>query len=48
MIDTYGPYHAAYIIAAVVYAGYSLSIWWRAKRARERLQHSRQDLVEDR
>ena len=37
MADTWGPYRAAYIIAALVYAAYAFSIWWRAKRARERL-----------
>jgi len=46
MIDTYGPYRAAYIIAAVVYAAYSFSVWWRVKRARERLRHARRDLVD--
>jgi hypothetical protein len=29
-------YHAAYIVAALVYGGYSLSIWWRRKKVRER------------
>jgi hypothetical protein len=39
MIDSTGPYHAAYVIAAVVYAGYAWSVWWRARRARERLRN---------
>ena len=31
--DTSGPYHAAYIIVAVAYAAYALSIWLRARKA---------------
>jgi hypothetical protein len=38
MADTWGPYHAAYIIAAVVYGGYAFTIWRRAKTAREKLR----------
>jgi hypothetical protein len=43
MPDTTGPFYAAYIIAAVVYGGYALSIWLRAKKTREKvntLEHS--------
>jgi len=32
--DTAAYYHAAYIIAGVVYAGYVASLWWRARRVR--------------
>jgi len=38
MADTWGPFHAAYIIAVVVYGGYALTIWRRAKTVRARLQ----------
>jgi hypothetical protein len=41
MADTWGVYRAAYIIAAVVYGGYALTIWLRAKRIRERLRERR-------
>ena len=37
MDDTQGVFRAAYIIAAIVYGGYALTIWLRAKRIRERL-----------
>jgi hypothetical protein len=30
--DTTGYYHAAYIVAAVLYSGYLVSLWWRARR----------------
>jgi hypothetical protein len=26
-----GYYHAAYALSAVVYVGYAVSIWWRAR-----------------
>jgi hypothetical protein len=45
MADTWGPYRAAYTIAALVYAGYALSIWWRAKRVRERREKARDLLL---
>jgi len=32
-----GYYHAAYIIAALVYGAYALSISWRARAVRRRL-----------
>ena len=35
-----GFYHAAYIVAVVVYGGYIASLWWRARRVRERLDRS--------
>jgi hypothetical protein len=34
--DTGAYYHAAYIAAAVIYAGYVAFLWWRARRARPR------------
>jgi hypothetical protein len=36
MPDTWGPYHAAYIIVAVVYSAYALSIWLRSRKLRDR------------
>lgn len=42
MIDTSGPYHVAYTIVAMAYSGYALSIWWRVRKLRARLdQHRR-------
>ena len=41
MIDTWGPYRAAYIIGVIVYAGYALTILLRAKKAREKLRTQR-------
>ena len=38
MAETWGVFRAAYIIAAVVYGGYALTIWLRAKRIREKLK----------
>jgi hypothetical protein len=32
--DTGAYFHAAYIIAGVLYAGYTVSLWWRARAAR--------------
>jgi len=40
MDDTQGVFRAAYIIAVIVYGGYALTIWLRAKRIRERLRAS--------
>lgn len=33
--DTASYYHAAYIAAGVLYGGYVLSLWWRARRSRK-------------
>lgn len=35
MPDTASYYHAAYIAAGVLYVGYVLSLWWRARRLRK-------------
>lgn len=35
MPDTAGYSVAAYVAAGVLYAGYVLSLWWRAKRLRQ-------------
>jgi hypothetical protein len=43
MPETWGPYRAAYIIVAVVYGGYAFSIWWRTKRAKEKLERMKAD-----
>lgn len=37
MIDTTSTYHVAYIIVAIIYAAYSISLWVRGRRLRERL-----------
>lgn len=31
--DTSSYYYAAYVILGVLYAGYVLSLWWRARKA---------------
>jgi hypothetical protein len=31
-----GYYHAAYIVAVVLYTAYAGSLWWRRRRIRER------------
>lgn len=43
MPDTSTYYHAAYAAAAVLYAGYVLSLWIRARRVRERLRSMSRD-----
>jgi len=40
MPDNAGYYHAAYASAVVIYALYVASIWWRARRVRERFTRS--------
>jgi len=30
--DTRSYYHAAYVIAGLLYGGYVLSLWWRSRR----------------
>lgn len=35
MPDTAAYYVAAYVAAGLLYAGYVLSLWWRAKRLRQ-------------
>jgi len=32
--ETSAYYHAAYIVAGTLYAGYLVSLWWRARRLR--------------
>jgi hypothetical protein len=39
--DTSAYYRAAYIAAAVLYGGYVLSLWFRARRVRERMRPMR-------
>lgn len=36
-----GYYHAAYIIVAVAYGGYALSLWRRRRRVRDELARRR-------
>lgn len=35
MPDTAAYYYAAYAAAAALYAGYIVSLWWRARRPRK-------------
>lgn len=32
--DTAFWYHLAYVLVAVIYGGYALSLWWRRRRWR--------------
>jgi hypothetical protein len=34
MADTTAYYHAAYVVAGLLYAAYVVSLWWRARRLR--------------
>ena len=36
--DTSAYYHAAYVWVAVAYTGYSVGLWWRARRVRMQLR----------
>ena len=36
MPETSAYYHAAYVVAALLYGGYALSLWVRARHVRER------------
>ena len=40
MPDNAVYYQAAYVLAVTIYAAYGASIWWRARRVRERLERS--------
>ena len=46
MPDTSAYYHAAYLAAAVLYGGYLLSLWIRARGVRERLRAMTRDSVQ--
>jgi hypothetical protein len=35
MVDSGGTFVAAYVIVAVIYVGYALSLWIRARRYRK-------------
>ena len=37
MIDTTSTYHVAYVLVASIYLAYSISLWVRGRRLRERL-----------
>jgi hypothetical protein len=39
--DTSFEFHVAYVLALVLYGGYAVTLWRRARRARERLQSPR-------
>ncbi len=38
--DTSAYFHAAYVVAAVLYTAYSLTLWRRARRVRDRLRQA--------
>lgn len=33
--DTSGYYYAAYVLAAALFGGYVLSLWWRARSVKK-------------
>jgi hypothetical protein len=37
VIDTTSTYHAAYILVALIFGAYAVSLWLRARKLRERL-----------
>lgn len=37
-VHSEGTYHAGYILVAVIYIGYTLSLWLRARRARRAIE----------
>jgi hypothetical protein len=39
--DTHGTFVAGYAVATVVYVGYTLTLWLRARRVRQRLDARR-------
>jgi hypothetical protein len=43
--DTSAYYHAAYIVATVLYAVYICALWRRARRVRSRLERAEQPPV---
>jgi hypothetical protein len=43
MIDSSGTFIAAYVLVAVIFAGYSLSLWLRARKARAAASLGRHD-----
>ncbi len=40
-VSTEGTYHAGYTLVAVIYAGYALSLWLRARRFRRVIDSTR-------
>ena len=38
--DTALYYHVAYVLVALIYSGYALSLWLRGRRARARLREA--------
>ena len=44
--DTSAYYHAAYVAAAVLYGGYVLFLWMRARRVRDRQRAIARDGVQ--
>ena len=43
MIDTTSTYHAAYILVALIFGAYSVSLWSRARKLRARLETARSE-----
>ncbi len=43
-VSSWGTYHVAYTLVAVIYIGYSLSLWMRARGYRRALDSARKPL----
>ena len=39
-VSSWGTYHVAYTLVAVVYCGYALSLWTRARRFRRTIEQA--------
>lgn len=40
-VSSWGTYHAAYTLVAIVYAGYATSLWLRARRYRDAVRRGK-------
>jgi hypothetical protein len=39
-VSSWGTYHVAYTLVAVIYCGYTLSLWTRARRFRRSIEQA--------
>ena len=39
-VSSWGTYHVAYVLVAVIYCGYALSLWTRARRFRRTIEQA--------
>jgi hypothetical protein len=43
MIDTTSEFVTAYCVAAALFIGYALTLWWRARKVSQRLDARRKE-----